>query len=204
MPRILLVDGWPTRRGDPTKPLRSAAFGGWLMALATTADDIEALMHRTVEFTRRRLGRSCTSLEFSASSYRCRNTVHRGAPQAQFNSARTGRRPLAAPIGRRQLLKVIRSLQSSTRMSAFVGHHGARKGGAAPPKTLGAYLIALEQHSVVGLGALTAAQRAHFYLRIVKVRNTYMHEAGAVPSTDVDVQSLLSEMHACLTVVSRL
>jgi len=106
---------------------------------------------------------------------------------------------------RRRLLEVIHSSRSlDTVLSAFVGHHGARKGGAAPPKNLGAYLIALEQHSVVGLGALTAAQRAHFYLRIVKVRNTYMHEAGAVPSTDVDVQSLLSEMHACLTVVSRL
>lgn len=35
-------------------------------------------------------------------------------------------------------------------------------------------------------------------------RPRYMHEAGAFPVVDSDLQQLLSEMHACLTVVFRL
>jgi hypothetical protein len=31
-----------------------------------------------------------------------------------------------------------------------------------------------------------------------------MHEAGAFPIADSDIQTLLSEMHACLAVVARL
>jgi len=58
LPRILMVESWPSRRGDPNKPIRSAAFSGWVMALATSPKDIEDLMERSHEVVNRRLNES--------------------------------------------------------------------------------------------------------------------------------------------------
>jgi hypothetical protein len=54
MLRILLVEGWPTHRFDPRKPARVAAFSNWLMAIATTAEEIEMLADRSLEIVRKR------------------------------------------------------------------------------------------------------------------------------------------------------
>jgi len=54
-PRVLLVDAWPTHRFDPRKPARAAAFSSWLMAVATTPEEIETLVDRTLEITTRRI-----------------------------------------------------------------------------------------------------------------------------------------------------
>jgi hypothetical protein len=54
-PRILLVEVWPTDRFDPCKPTRVAAFSSWLIAIATTAEDIEALVDRSIEMVAKRI-----------------------------------------------------------------------------------------------------------------------------------------------------
>jgi hypothetical protein len=111
---------------------------------------------------------------------------------------------------RRRLLEVLYGTRAlDTTLAAFVGHHGCLpkpKGHkpASPPKSLGGYLYALEQHQVVGLSQLTKAQRHRFQTNIASTRNRYMHEAAAVPTSDIEVQVLLSEMEACLVAVSRL
>lgn len=46
---VLLVEDWPTVRYDPEKPLRTAAFGGWIMAESTDASDITNLIERMRE-----------------------------------------------------------------------------------------------------------------------------------------------------------
>lgn len=46
---VLLVEDWPVVRYDPEKPLRSAAFGCWIMAKSTNADDIAHLIERSRE-----------------------------------------------------------------------------------------------------------------------------------------------------------
>lgn len=43
---VLLVEDWPTARHDPEKPVRSAAFGCWVMAQSSGADDIAHLIER--------------------------------------------------------------------------------------------------------------------------------------------------------------
>lgn len=53
-PRVLLVESWPRHRYDPLKPVRAAAFSGWLMAIATTPDDIRALVRRSIRAIARR------------------------------------------------------------------------------------------------------------------------------------------------------
>jgi hypothetical protein len=40
---------------------------------------------------------------------------------------------------------------------------------------------------------------AYFQGRIVNVRNRYMHEAGAFPTSPSEISNLLSNMDACLT-----
>lgn len=54
-PRILLIETWPTHKTDPQKPTRVAAFSSWLMAVATTAQDVETLIERTQEAVKKGL-----------------------------------------------------------------------------------------------------------------------------------------------------
>ena len=111
---------------------------------------------------------------------------------------------------RRRLLEVLHSTRAlDTALKAFVVAKGClpRPKHGRPvraPSSLGGYLTALEEHSIAGLNRLTAAERRHYQTSIVNVRNVYMHEAGAFPAIDSEVQVLVSEMHACLTAVSRL
>lgn len=44
---VLLVENWPTIRHDPDKPVRSAAFGCWIMARSSGAHDIYRLVERS-------------------------------------------------------------------------------------------------------------------------------------------------------------
>ena len=111
---------------------------------------------------------------------------------------------------RRRLLEVLHSTRAlDTALKALVAAKGCLprptyRGPARAPRSLGGYLTALEQHSIAGLNRLTAAEKWHYQTSIVDVRNLYMHEAGAFPANDADIQVLVSEMHACLAAVSRL
>jgi hypothetical protein len=106
---------------------------------------------------------------------------------------------------RRRILEVLHSTRAlDTTLSAFVGHHGCLPRGGRTPSNLGAYLIALRDHTVSGLSSLNETQRSHFQKVIVRVRNAYMHEAGALPQNDSDVHVLLAEMQACIAIVARL
>ena len=106
---------------------------------------------------------------------------------------------------RRRILEVLHSTRAlDSTLAAFVSHHGCCSPGSKPPKSLGQYLFALHNHTVVGLGQLADAHRRRFNSNIVNPRNRYMHEAGAFPIADSDIQTLLSEMHTCLAVVARL
>jgi hypothetical protein len=106
---------------------------------------------------------------------------------------------------RRRLLEVLHSTRAlDSTLAAFIGHHGCCSPGKKPPKSLGQYLFALHNHTVGGLGHLADAHRRRFASNIVDPRNLYMHQAGAFPMADTDIQLLLSEMHACLSVVARL
>jgi hypothetical protein len=46
---VLLVEEWPSVRYDPEKPLRSAAFGCWIMVKSSGAEDINQLIERSRE-----------------------------------------------------------------------------------------------------------------------------------------------------------
>lgn len=103
---------------------------------------------------------------------------------------------------RRRLLEVLHSARAlDTALKTFVQHHGCQSPGKKAPTAMGPYLFALRDHSVAGLGQISEAQRHHFQNAIVIKRNIFLHEAGAVPLSDGDVNILLSEMHTCLSLV---
>jgi hypothetical protein len=107
-------------------------------------------------------------------------------------------------VPRRRILEILHSTRAlDTTLRIFVTHHGCT-GRRGRPRGLGQYLFALRDHTVGGLGHLTATDTQRFVNNISDQRNGYIHEAGATPTTDVAVQTLLSEMRACLVLVSRL
>lgn len=57
------------------------------------------------------------------------------------------------------------------------------------------YLLALERNRVIN-----GTERQGYNLLIVRPRNKYMHDAGAMPN-QMDAHKLLSEMETCLSIV---
>ena len=103
---------------------------------------------------------------------------------------------------RRRILEVLHSVRAlDSGLKAFVQHHGCQEPGKQPPNAMGGYLHALQKHTVAGLGQISWIQRTQFQTAIVSKRNTFLHEAGTFPANDTEVDTLLSDMHACLTTV---
>lgn len=99
------------------------------------------------------------------------------------------------PQARRWLLQVLHSTRGlDTTLVVFLRAKGIPIGG----QSLGAYLYTLRDHTVPGVGNLTGPERANYQHRIVRRRNTYMHNAGAAPANVFEIQALVNEMNACL------
>lgn len=106
---------------------------------------------------------------------------------------------------RRRLLEVVHSaIALDTSLKAFILHPRCQGLGKGPLKAMGGHLHALQKHAIPGLGAISLTQRSHFQANIVAKRNTFLHDAGTFPLGDAEVGTLLSDMHACLTVVTAL
>lgn len=106
---------------------------------------------------------------------------------------------------RRRILEILHSARGlDSSLKSYVQHHGCQEPGKPAPTGMGGYLHALQKHTVAGLGKLTGMQRTHFQTSIVNKRNTFLHAAGTFPATDVEVDTLLSEIHTCLATVAAL
>lgn len=120
--------------------------------------------------------------------------------QDEFNEVYAVRR--IRKDSRRRLLEVLHSARGlDTVLKTFVHHHGCSSKKIPLPTAMGSYLLVLRDHSIAGLGQITETERSLFQSRIVNTRNTYLHEAGAFPSNDHDVNVLLSDMHSCIATV---
>lgn len=98
--------------------------------------------------------------------------------------------------GRRQLLQILHSTRAlDTSLRELMVYHGIP---TRRRNSLGQYLRAFGNHTVVGVGRLPDIQRRHYQVAIVDQRNKYMHQAGAFPQSDAEIRSLLSEMQSCL------
>jgi hypothetical protein len=63
-------------------------------------------------------------------------------------------------------------------------------------KNLRGYLLIL-----YGQGVITNAEKDQYHKEIVKKRNAYMHEAGAMPN-QLEADKIYNEMHACIAVIT--
>ena len=122
-----------------------------------------------------------------------------GRQNLKFISNELGEVTQSASIfrqGRRQLLQIVHSTRAlDTALKELLTSHGIPTGNQ---NSLGAYLLAFENHSIGGVSKLPKANRQRYQISIVNARNKYMHQAGSFPSNDGEVRSLLSEMQACL------
>lgn len=102
------------------------------------------------------------------------------------------------PNTRRRLLQILHGTRAlDTTLRTVLVYHGCL--GTA--KSLGQYLVKLETHSATTIAQLSSPERKRFQSSIVKRRNRYMHESGAFPANDTEIDTLLSEMQACLHTV---
>lgn len=101
-----------------------------------------------------------------------------------------------------QILHLTRALDTTLAEIAAVVERRTGRHLARNQKSLGGYLRFLVVPQA-GRAGLPAGRAATFQLRIVKVRNKYMHEAGTSPSA-LELNALRGEMQACVSEVVRL
>lgn len=107
------------------------------------------------------------------------------------------------PETRRRLLQVLHVTRTlDTFLSTLLRVHSIPR--AADQHSLGAYLTLLVNHTRAGVGRLSERERRRYQDQIVDLRNRYMHEAGAFPSSGNDITVLLNEMYDCIARVSAL
>lgn len=100
------------------------------------------------------------------------------------------------PLGRRRILQVLHSTRGlDSALSAFTTQHGCLP--IKKFRTLGGYLSQLTRNNP-SLSKLSHHEKSNFQKDIVELRNRYMHEAGAYPTSEAQVLGLLSDMESCL------
>lgn len=113
--------------------------------------------------------------------------------QAEFDEVLLVRRVLRKP--RKRLLQVLHSTRAlDSTLKEFINLHGC----SSSPSSLGQYLYALRNGDCPPLGQICEHERLHYQTEIVDLRNTYMHEAGLMPTNDSEILTLLGEMQSCL------
>jgi hypothetical protein len=127
-------------------------------------------------------------------------TVIRG----ELNDVMSAKR--IADVKRRQLLQVLHSTRAlDSALSAFIGQRWSSLMPPVPPnprRSLGGYLVWLSTHTETGrIARLPIASQSRYQRTIVDIRNRYMHEAGATPRNDAEIDRLLSEMQLCISQV---
>jgi hypothetical protein len=101
---------------------------------------------------------------------------------------------LIRKLPRRYLLEVIHSSRAiDTGLQAYLRHRAG-----VGRDSIGKVLYYLNNTGIGGITLPTPAYTAHI-AAVARVRNRYAHEAGAFPSGLPEVETLLDDMHACLT-----
>lgn len=101
-------------------------------------------------------------------------------------------------LPRRYLLQVLHATRAlDSYLKAFINSHGLNPHAAA----LGQYLQTLANHAHAPLQRMSQTDRLRFQRTIANIRNRFMHEAGTFPGREAEVENLLAEMDALLSLV---
>lgn len=84
-------------------------------------------------------------------------------------------------------------LHSTRALDTSLKEYLASQGIPSSGPSLGSYLYALANHSILAIAKLPKSDQQRYQLKIVDERNRYMHQAGACPASDAEIRILLSE-----------
>jgi hypothetical protein len=104
---------------------------------------------------------------------------------------------------RKRILKILYSTRAlDTTLRVFLDQHGIRNSGDF---ALGDYLKRLVNHvHTGGLQRLNESSRTKYQEKIVDKRNVYLHNAGRYPTTENEVNTILSEIDSCIIEIMNL
>jgi len=125
---------------------------------------------------------------------------------ANFNSINTEFREVlrvkrVIPNTRKNLLRILHSTRGlDTCLRSFLDEYNIRNGETS----LGGFLRNLQNHMNTNISQLPQAVKERFLTSIVNVRNQYMHSAGKIANDESEVNLLISEMEACITIILNL
>lgn len=108
-----------------------------------------------------------------------------------------GRCSTMQPLNRRRLLQVIHASRSlDTCIGAIL-----RLNGKTPEHSLGKMLRQLRTLPPAARGYLDHSTASAFVAAIANKRNRYAHRAGAFPNSNMEVDKIVAEIHACMALV---
>lgn len=108
-----------------------------------------------------------------------------------------GRCNRVEPIRRRRLLMVMHASRAiDTTLGVILDANGIK-----PEHGIGKRLDQLKKLPPATRGYLDHTTVVVYRKSIANVRNTYAHDAGAFPSSSLETESLVSEVHACMALV---
>lgn len=130
-----------------------------------------------------------------------RGSCHYGA-HVEFNHiddelSELGKCSSLQPLRRQRLLQIIHSTRAlDTCLSTIL-----RSSGVAPAHGIGKMLHQLKALPPHVRGYLDHATATSFSSAIAHKRNVYAHRAGSFPTSSQEVDQLVSDVHACLTII---
>lgn len=108
---------------------------------------------------------------------------------------------IVSPSQRKNLLKILHATRSlDTCLKNFVSFHRI----SSSSYSIGKHLSHLSRHSSTAIGRISLSEKAHYQRSIVDIRNLHMHQADSYPSSDRDVNTIISEIQSLMSRVSSL
>lgn len=185
---LAFVSSLPEFPGDPDKGLRAAAFAGWVVTQPNAPP--ENVTHLVSRRSRHKLMQAL--VRASAAYYtepRCK--------EVESELEELGNCTRTQPLKRQRLLQVIHAGRSiDTCLSIILAANGVSAGHG-----IGGKLNQLKSLHPSTRGYLDHATATAFRISIADKRNRYAHNAGAFPTSTNEVDTFVSEVHACLSMV---
>src|SRR6516165_5008969 len=111
--------------------------------------------------------------------------------------AELGRIDSVQPVRRRRLLKIIHAARAiDTTLGVILDANGR-----VPSHGIGKRLDQLKTLAPATRGYMNHTTVVAYRTSIAKVRNDYAHKAGQFPTSTQEVETFVSEVHGCLTLI---
>lgn len=130
-----------------------------------------------------------------------RGSAHYGAAvrlnHVEDELSELGSADRAKPVKRQRLLKIIHASRAiDTTLGVILVANGK-----TPPHGIGKRLEQLKSLAPATRGYMDHPTFVTYRTSIAKVRNVYAHNAGSFPTSTLEVDTFVSEVHACMALI---